>query len=926
MFKRLLIFITLILTTLTVFSFPQYTISPLPISIPSNEYGAANKNWGIALDNDGTVYIANNNGLLQYNGLNWRLYQDAPCSIIRSVAIGNENEIFTGGFKEFGYWRKNEQGDLTYTSLSALIPEELDSDMDIWRINITKDGAYFQSFSKIFFYDGITLSTINPKQFIMYLQDVRGELYIDKDGMLSKISGKNLVDKTPLPYKEVRVILPYGENEILIGGGTQPLYILDGNRKRVWNSELSEEIRKADLNCALRLKNGNYLFGTLMNGVFETDNSGKILHHYDTGNGLSSNTVHALGQDSAGNIWIALDEGICKLEYKPELSFFIDASHKMGSVSTAAYYRGFLYLGTNKGLFALPADALNKKDPFRDLSFIAGSEGQVWDLGVFGNELLCANNQGLFVVSGSKASFIYKGAGVFNIQQIERNKKEYLILSTYHTPILIGKEGAYFRKVQLLNGFTGIFNSLNVDAEGFIWFGHLYDGVIQSSLSDDLTSLEVINSYPNSHFTSSTGVVRMGRIGHRTVFIANNRFFVFNDISNRIEPFDELNNLYLPVKGLQKIVPISSTLYWLVGEDSRTVIKYDKGKAEIIELNGFDSQELSTVDDFENIVLLNDTLSLICLNNGFALYSHTDETNGDRIGSLEKRRAFVDRINRIDDSGISFNIAFPYSSEIDKYYQYKLDGLDSAWSAPVKQSQIRFERLPHGNYTFQIRPVGVRKGESPLEERVSFKILAPWYLRSWAIAIWIILMVTALFTGYYFVKKSHRKALLKQAKENEEKLMREKNRLLEQKVKSTNNELFDVTATMLKKNEVLHSIKEEIDSFKAKHPELTVTKKLDKITRSINDDQNAKEDWSLFIMHFEQTHEHFFKNVQESYPSLTAAELKLCACLKLNLTTKDIASLLNISIRGVEAGRYRLRKKMNLNTAENLNEYFMKNF
>lgn len=125
---------------------------------------------------------------------------------------------------------------------------------------------------------------------------------------------------------------------------------------------------------------------------------------------------------------------------------------------------------------------------------------------------------------------------------------------------------------------------------------------------------------------------------------------------------------------------------------------------------------------------------------------------------------------------------------------------------------------------------------------------------------------------------------------------------------------------------MISDVKAEIENFNSKHPDSTIGRKLNRIMRTMSDETIAREDWSLFIMHFEQNHENFFKNVKEAYPSFTPAELKLCACLKLNLATKDIASLLNISVRGVEAGRYRLRKKINIDANESLNDFFIRNF
>ncbi len=83
------------------------------------------------------------------------------------------------------------------------------------------------------------------------------------------------------------------------------------------------------------------------------------------------------------------------------------------------------------------------------------------------------------------------------------------------------------------------------------------------------------------------------------------------------------------------------------------------------------------------------------------------------------------------------------------------------------------------------------------------------------------------------------------------------------------------------------------------------------------------ESWEQFTQHFDQVHGDFLARIKESYPDITPQETKLAAYLRMNLTTKNIAQLINISVRGVEIGRYRLRKKLNLNREVNLTSFLM---
>lgn len=924
----------------TGFSMQMSEKIPNAINYTTLQYNAANKNWGIAIAPSGNIYIANNKGLLEYNGLKWRLYTESASPITRSVATDDSGCIYTGGFREFGYWKPDSTGKLHYKSLSGSLSSFDFKDEDIWRIQVVKDGVYFQSFSKIYFYSFAdqSLRVIDPKRFILFAQNVRDQVYIESNGDLMQLQARQLLRKGSIDAATVRVILPFETDQFLFGAASGELFVGSLDQPQPWHSEIAEAIKGYDLNCAIRLKNGNYLFGTLVNGLYESDSEGRLLRHYSTDNLLQSNTVHALVEDNRGNVWLALDEGITKLEYDSKINSFIDPTRKLGAVYSASFFRGNLYLATNKGLFYLPQSALSQLNPFSGLKPVLGSSAQVWSIRQFGNELICGDNKGAFRIEDGQARYLYAGSGVLDMTSLDKDKK--ILLSTYYKPVLLTlqNDGKYAYEDDL-NGSAGICNSIELDNQQFVWMGHLYDGLFQSGLDKDSSKLNLVRHFASEDFGLKNTPVRVTKFGHRVVFIHNNRFFFYNDISKNIEPFALLNDLQLPLDQIRDIVPLNNQFYWIVGKNGFILLKYYQGSASIVDIIHLDPSRISTVDDSENIVSLNDSVSLVCLNNGFALLN-------DIIS--DRAEFFIDRVSVFGaKSGVlslplqsempvslpvsmntfRFEIGSRFTSEGDTYYRYMLEGIDSTWSKPVKVSDITYDRLPQGNYVFRVQALSTQ--ESNLQKNEStfaFQIQSPWYQRAWAWLMGCLLVLLIFWQIYRQIKQKHIQELIRQDCQNEEKRVREKNEMLERLVKTKNNELFQVTALMLRKNEMLANVRNEIEAFSGKHPDLSVTRKLNRIARSMNEDVTSQEDWSLFIMHFEQTHPNFFKRVKIAYPSFTSAELKLSACLKLNLATKDIASLLNISVRGVEAGRYRLRKKLEIGPNENLNEFFIRNF
>jgi len=151
---------------------------PLIINYTKEIYGADNQNWSLSSDINGIMYIANNKGLLEFDGSNWLLNKMPEGEGIRSVLVENPTRVYIGAYEEFGYWEKNEKGEKRYVSLSKSIPKVNIHNDEIWRIDSLNGNIYFQSFSTIFKYDGHEISIINPESSIVLLLKARARLFI----------------------------------------------------------------------------------------------------------------------------------------------------------------------------------------------------------------------------------------------------------------------------------------------------------------------------------------------------------------------------------------------------------------------------------------------------------------------------------------------------------------------------------------------------------------------------------------------------------------------------------------------------------------------------------------------------------------------------------------------------------------------------
>jgi len=289
---------------------------------------------------------------------------------------------------------------------------------------------------------------------------------------------------------------------------------------------------------------------------------------------------------------------------------------------------------------------------------------------------------------------------------------------------------------------------------------------------------------------------------------------------------------------------------------------------------------------------------------------------------------------------IRFHYNLPTFGKLNEVvYQYTLAGEDEAWSEWTAKTNKEYNNLAYGDYTFEVR---AKNAFGRISDPVSFgfSVLPPWYKTTAArvAVVFISFLILLTLLRYVAIREAKKTEEVKQqslvtirAKEEEHQREKEKseneiirlrNEKLRAEVSHKNAELASTTMHLVQKSEMLQNIKKDLNDL-ADQGDEPVKKRVKQIQRLITDDVRLDKNWERFETHFDQVHENFFKNLRAKYPELTPKDQKLCAYLRMNLATKEIAPLLNISVRGVEISRYRLRKKLNLDSDTNLVSFIM---
>ena len=908
-----------------------------PIEIYTPEiYKAQNQNWAISQAKDKTIYVANNAGLLESDGERWRLYPSPNESIMRSVNAIN-GYIYSGFYMEFGYWKKNKLGTLDYTSLSKKLETPLIEDEQFWNIIAVEDWVLFQSLNRIYIYNLKTESfrIIESDTTITKMYEVDGSIYFQRinNGIFKIESGKDVLITEAKELQDNVVVNIFKKEEALFFE-TQDngFFTFQDGILESWEASINNELKALSIYNSIQLNDDSLALGTISNGIIIITKDGDVKYRISQSNGLSNNTVLNLFQDIEHNIWLGLDNGINCLNMDSHFNVFNDYGGALGAVYTAAVHKDILYLGTNQGLYY---KALNKNEKF---TFIDGTQGQVWCLLEVDEDLFCGHNSGTFIVKDNTVEKISNIQGTWNIKSVQ-NRPDLLIQGNYDGLYILKKNSNKWKFSHKIEGFnisSRFFEFLN-NKELFV--SHEYRGVLRIELDDNYTKALKIAKEPISKGLKSS----LSKYNNNILYAYKDGIFKYDSSVKQFLKDTLLMNLYDSksfVSGKLIVEPKTNRLW---GFSNNEISFISPGKlSKIPEVNTiplpYDLRKSTT--SFENIISIDDQHYLLGTTSGYILINLEKPFNKEynaRINLVSKNKYRTNGVFEYVDKSIEGgflndenNIEISYSiPEYNKYlkveYQYQLEGIYDNWSEWSTNSTELFENLPYGDYTFNVRG-RINNNLTQNTATYSFTIQRPWYLSNVMIAVYIISIILFSWVMHNIYKqyyKRQRKQLLEQKNKelelkelaNQEQSMRFKNESLTKDIENKNRELAISTMSLIKKNEFLNSIKEELIN--------TNESNVKPVIKIIDKNLNNTNDWKLFQEAFNNADKDFLKKIKSLHPSLTSNDLRLCAYLRLNLSSKEIAPLLNISPRSVEVKRYRLRKKINLPRESSLTDYII---
>ncbi|WP_299758287.1 triple tyrosine motif-containing protein [uncultured Pontibacter sp.] len=922
-------------------------------------YKAGNQNWSVTRGADGVMYYGNSTGLLAFDGNNWQLYQMPNKLIVRAVAADDKGRVYAGGFGEMGYWSHDQKGRFRYTSLVDLVPQEHQPKDEIWKIYVDGDKVYFQSFSSIFSYQNGKITVIKAKQPYLFLLKANNQYFAEviSEGLyeLKEDSLHFLPNSEKLGNSGVLSVLPFSEGHFLVGTAKNGLFLYDGKDFIPWKNDANDFLKTYQLNNGTRINGRYYAYGTILNGVVVLDESGNLVHSLNKSNGLQNNTVLNLYADKAKNLWVGLDNGVDRIEVNSPLYFYFDKVGNFGTVYSSTIHGSKIYLGTNQGLY-YSNWAPGNPNAAQNLNFrmIENSQGQVWELAKLDGELLCGHNEGTFRVEGDELVKISDIKGGWTIKKLSSDPTT-LIQGTYTGLAIYRKDkSGHWAFSHKVSGFGEPSKNVEQDNTGNIWVSHAYKGLFRLSLSPDLRQVTETSSLDKSNGLAGNYKVSISRLFNRLLFSTGDGFYLYNELTDKFDPYQELNKRVGALSKANRILPASNDKYWFIKNGKVALVDLANPQQPHINTSQFSILDGRMVQNYESISKISNSIFLISIDDGFVIYNtnalpqqHTEvpavlirkvenTTEKQRLLSETGQPAQLLELPYRQNS-LRLSYALPYFKQAQVEYQYLLEGFADKWSSWSSADQKEFTNLGQGEYSFKVR--ARINGEAVTEATVyQFVVLPPWYATWWAYAGYALLAALILWVGrkLYFKKlqrdqqriqrqleQEKEEQLRKEAMLHEQKLVKLRNEQLKTELSNKSRELASTALNIVNKNEMLQNISHEVNKLQDADGNKLPERQLKKIQKIILDGMSSQTDWELFEKSFDETNANYFKKLKEGFPELTPNDMKLCAYLRMNMSSKEIASLLNITVRGVELRRYRLRKKLNMDPDKNLVEFVM---
>ncbi|MFZ6014600.1 MAG: triple tyrosine motif-containing protein [Bacteroidota bacterium] len=954
---------------------------PIVTTFSARQYKAHPTNFAVVQDDQGILYFGNLWCVLQFDGTLWRqiyLPGGASCS---ALALDTDGTIYVGGRNAIGYLKTDATGRKFYVSLREELPAQENKFNEIWKIAVSPEGIFFSSYERLFFRSRKTGTMRAIRTAPWYVFHALGKTYItDKSGLHHFVN--DTIQKVPnSEYFDNKFInaITHLDERLLVCTSEEGIFVFDGQKVKRWDTPINNVIRQFNPTKIENIRNSHLVISTELNGVFITDLQGNIVAHFNKSNGLTANTVSSFFLDQSNMLWLATYNGIALVPIFRQVSYINDYNGVSGIPYSSARYDNKLYLATSEGLFSTPltsADASPGK-------FTRVTNGLVWNLQVIDDKLFCGQAITAFTIDHGKIKTIFdEGTWMFaplngttilmctygGLHYLKKKNGSWQYekrLKGFDSPgrtFAIDKMGDVW-----VSGDHGSLRRLRLTSSGdSVKQTKIFTGAGSHSFKYSST---VLRFHDDMLFTTTAGIC----------------YYDYNLESLMLEKSLNAVLAKHGFQNAKKIIPdIPDHLRVVTSEGSIVKVRYTAQGSALQESTERVRGKLITDFEHVNVmddVITIGTVDGFAVYKADA--AQPELPFSTHISKIETQRRVISNghcnlkaiAGAIPYAENTMRFTFASNAYEDlntNQYQYYLEGFEDkkSWSAPTFIPFKEYTNLDPGNYKLHVRAINFEHRVS--EERVvAFTILPPWYRAWWSYLIYGVAFVALNAVVFkrvqrriehekkrvarekqhqlWLKQKEWEEQMLKNRKqvmvlqqekfeieraalqEKEQRMEKEKahereimeleKEKLEADLLHKSNELSSLTLHITQKNEMITRIAGQVAKTIQESNDEAAVKNLLEIKSLLQKGADSSREWQKFIEHFDHVHEGFLKRLKQQHPDLSTTSLKLCAFIRMRLSSKQIATLMNTEPASVLKARYRLRMKFNLTKNTGLEEF-----